>query len=110
MEKRIVSGIKQYEKCPDCGADVSLKSEFADGDRRLVLYETDGSRHECTVAEKPFEKHPIGQAVINKRVTDFQLKGRVLTIYLEGGNVLSVSAAGKPLSMQMSGPRGFVQE
>ena len=111
MERRIVESIaKPPEKCPDCGASVRLKSEFIGGDRQLVLYNLDGSLHECTSVERQYEKHPIGQAVTGKVIADFQLRGRRLTITLDNGNVLSVSAAGTPLTIMLEGPGGILQE
>lgn len=111
VENNYMSRIaKPPEKCPDCNADVRLKSEYANGDRQLVLYNLDGTLHDCQKEEQHYEKHPIGQAVIGGVIKGFQLRGRRLTITLEDGNVLSVSAAGKPLSLQLEGPGGIVQE
>ena len=100
---------KRTEVCPDCGADVMLKMEDVNGERMPQLYNLDGSRHKCE-AEDGFEKHPIGQAVTGKKVTGFQLRGRRLTIMLDDGHVLSVSAAGKPLTLRLEGPTGILQE
>ena len=64
----------------------------------------------CKIEERQFEKHPIGQKVTGKMVTDYQLRGRRLTITLEDGNVLSVTAAGTPLTVSLEGPGGIWQE
>lgn len=95
------------ERCPQCGSPVHLKLEQDTGGDRLVLYNLNGSRHVCEVE---YENHPIGQAVVGNVVKDFQLRGRRLTITLEDGNILSVSAAGKPLSIRLEGPTGILQE
>lgn len=98
------------EKCPNCGADVVVKFTYSESERRPFFANADGSRHICNSESKPFDKHPIGQAVKGKVIADFQLRGRCLTITLEDGNVLSVSAAGKPLSIALEGPAGIIQE
>lgn len=111
VERRMASRIeKPPEKCPDCGAQVRLKSEYVNGDRQLMLYNLDGTQHVCGSEERQYEKHPIGQAVMGKVIADFQLRGRRLTLTLEDGSILTVSAAGKPLTIGLEGPGGILQE
>ena len=106
MERYGKGPIKEpAEKCPRCGSPVKVKLE----DDRLALYDLNGNSHRCE-NEAPFEKHPIGQAVIDGVIKGFQLRGRRLTITLEDGNILSVSAAGTPLSLSLRGPDGILQE
>ena len=110
VEKRVAIP-RSPEKCPDCGADVRLKSETGEGEyHHLVLYNLDGTAHNCGMEERHYEKHPIGQAVTGKTVVNFQLRGRRLTIALEDGNILTVSAAGTPLTISLEGPGGILQE
>ena len=74
-----------------------------------MLLNLDSTRHNCGPAVE-FEKHPIGQAVMGGVIKDFQLRGRRLTISLEDGNVLSVTAKGTPLSLSLEGPDRIIQE
>ena len=99
------------ERCPMCDAPVRLGTELVDGERQLVLYDMNGGKHVCNGHEEQ-EKHPIGQAVSGATVKEngFQLRGRRLTIMFEDGNVLTVSAAGKPLTIRLEGPAGIMQE
>jgi len=100
-----------FEKCPTCGADVRLRLEEVNGEKQLKLFNPDDSQHVCQIElRNEFEKHPIGQTVTGKRVTDFQLRGRRLTITLEDGHVLTISAAGRPLTIRLEGPSGLLQE
>ena len=98
------------EICPACGAPIKLRFEGELGrPKRIVPYNLDGTSHQCD--ERPFEeRHPIGQTVTGKVIKDFQLRGRRLTITLEDGNVLSVSAKGIPLTIMLEGPAGIMQE
>lgn len=98
---------KPPERCPECDAPVVIKTEG--GGHRLILYNLDDSQHRCENG-KEFEKHPIGKTVIGKKVERFELRGRRLTITLDDGNVLSVYAAGRPLTLRLEGPGGIVQE
>jgi len=110
VENRQVNAIKQpTEKCPECGASIHLKTEGSS--YRLVLYNLDGTIHRCE-STREFDKHPIGRQVAGAVVKQdgFQLRGRVLTISFEDGNVLSVSAAGRPLTISLNGPAGIMQE
>jgi len=93
------------DKCPDCGCVIKLE----EADNRLMLLNLDSTRHNCGPAVE-FEKHPIGQTVMGKTIKDFQLRGRRLTISLGDGSVLSVTAAGTPLTLQLKGPSGIMQE
>jgi hypothetical protein len=95
--------IDNQEKCPQCSVAIVLKLE----NDSLRMFNPDGTWHTCGSG---YVDHPIGQAVEGKVVTDFQLRGRVLTLTLEDGNILSVSAAGRPLSIRLEGPTGITQE
>ena len=103
--------IEPPERCPDCNSPVKIKTENVNGGVKLLLFNLDGSEHYCDM-EREFERHPIGQAVAGAVVKQdgFQLRGRRLTISFEDGNVLSVSAAGKPLTINLTGPAGIMQE
>jgi len=82
-----------------------------EGGVRLLFFNMDGTAHRCDT-DREFEKHPIGQAVAGAVIKQdgFQLRGRRLTILFEDGNVLSVSAKGTPLTIQLQGPGGIMQE
>ena len=112
MERKIANSIiSPAEKCPACGADIQVKAESsADEYHRLSLYNLDGSPHRCGTAERSYKKHPIGQKVTGKKVIDYQLRGRRLTITLDDGNILSVVAAGTPLTISLEGSQGIWQE
>ena len=96
------------EICPTCGNSVTIKYEGPVEQKRLVLYNLNGTSHECN--ERQYEKRPIGQAVIGEVVKNFQLRGRCLTITLGNGSVLSVSATGRPLNISLEGSGMILQE
>lgn len=98
---------KPVDKCPACGTGVVLKEEGG----RLKVYELKGGLHVCLDDSLPtFVNHPIGEAVKGRTIVTFQLRGRVLTLKLDDGQELTVSAAGRPLSISMQGPKGILQE
>lgn len=100
--------IARHEKCPSCGADIDLRFEGQQEARQLVAYDLNGRVHQCDGEQYP--KHPIGQAVTGRQIKDFQLRGRRLTLVLDDGSELGVSAAGKPLSIQLKSGNGVIQE
>ncbi len=101
---------KAPETCPKCGADVWLKVV----NQILKMVDSAGQPHQCSPgglgSPGEYQKHPIGQAMQDQRIVEFQLRGRVLTIKVEDGHTLSVSAAGKPLTLRLEGPGGILQE
>ena len=58
--------IKKTEKCPDCGADVTIV--FKGGNNRMELYDLNGNEHSCE-SDVEYPKHPIGQTVVGKTIT-----------------------------------------
>ena len=109
MERRGVDKIAKYEKCPQCGAEVIVRAENTDGEyHRLALLNPDNSAHRCDAPQ--FHDHAIGAAMLGRTITDYQLRGRVLTLTLDNGNVYQVSAPGRPLNVQLTTKTGMLQE
>jgi hypothetical protein len=103
----VIKAAKKLEKCPGCGKEVSVKIL---GDEKQVLFNSDGSAHVCATVADLYPQHPIGQAVTGQTVVKYQLRGRQLPLYFDGGGCLSVSAAGTPLSIIYNNKEGAIQE
>ncbi|MBU1621860.1 MAG: hypothetical protein KJ604_20585 [Gammaproteobacteria bacterium] len=91
------------ERCPDCQADVVVRIE----NDRQKLYNVDGSDHACSPQRS---LKPIGQAVIGRKVEEFHLRDRRVTLRLDDGVVLEVHAGGHPLKLRLIGPDGIQEE
>jgi len=101
----------EFEKHP-IGQTVSgavIKSFDVDGRYVHIFFEDENQL--IVSASRPmtvnYRADLVGETVIDN---GFQLRRKVLTLSFESGNVLTISAAGNPLTIRLEGPTGVMQE
>lgn len=101
--KQINAKPRTVVNCPACGLDVT----FRPVDDKLLAYGLDDKLHTC---EGEPERKQIGQALLQRKVEEFQLRDRRVTIRLSGGYVFEVHADSKPLRLRLITPTGILEE
>lgn len=62
------------------------------------------------MADTVQEKKPIGQAILDRQIKEFQIRDRRISMKLDDGATLEIFAGGKPLRLRHISPNGILEE